>query len=330
MVLGVFSVAATHGLDASASSTIRPAPGTPDPRLMVLTSADVGGANVSAQGYYKDKDFPSVISYGRELEDGRSGSTLLPYIDSEAEVGTSAATTRNFLLSYRALLGTREGRKLIVRSIAEEVGGDGLLSNIQVGRPRNLGVGPGSFVVPISARVLGARIEFPWAVFRVERVLGVVSAMGIPGRRVPLATMTRLAKFMAARMTAELVPKSTSAPTIAGIPAVGQTLTASAGTWSGKPTTVTYQWQRCDVAGSACALIDGAVSATYVATNADLGLTLRVAVTARNSVGSATASSPPTDVILAAAPPADAASPTVTRLSHVGPDVGRHTSGGMS
>ena len=317
-MLGLSSVATTHGLDASASQMIRPAPGAPDPRLMVLTSVDLGGASVAAQGYYKDKDFPSVISYSREFEDGRSGPTLLPYVDSEAEVGTSVGTTRNFLLSYKALLGTRQGRRVIAEAISDEVGEDGLVSNVQVGRPRNLGVGPGSFVLPISARILGARTEFPMAMFRVDRVLGVVAAMGVPGRRLPVTTMTRLAKIMAARMTAELVPKSTAPPTISGNPAVGQTLAASTGTWSGRPTSFTYQWQRCDAAGSACALIAGAAGETYVVTEADVGRTVRVAVTARNSVGSSTASSAATAVIQAAGAPVNVSPPTITGVAQVG------------
>ena len=79
--------------DAVAAGSIRPAPGTPDPKLMVLTSADLGGARVTAQRYYKDAEFPSVISYERDLEDGRLGSTPLPFVYNEAEVGTSVLTT---------------------------------------------------------------------------------------------------------------------------------------------------------------------------------------------------------------------------------------------
>ena len=311
-------LATTHAVSAAASSAIRPAPGTPDPRLMVLTSADLGGARVTAQGYYKDKDFPSVISYSREFEDGRAGSTLLPYVASDVEIGTSVSTTTNFLLSFRALLATKQGRKLIAESMEEEIPGDGLVSNVQVGRPRNLGVGPGSWDVIISVRVLGTRTELHMAAFRVERALGVLVAWGVPGRRVPLATMTRLAKIMAARMTAELGPKSTAPPAISGNPTVGQTLTASTGTWTGKPTGFAYQWQRCDAAGSACVPITGAGSSTYVVADADLGRTLRVVVTARNSAGRSTSTSAPTAVIQAAGAPVNTAAPAIAGTARVG------------
>jgi hypothetical protein len=283
--------------DVSASNAIRPAPGTPDPRAMVLTSTDLGRAKVTAQRYFKDADFPSVISYEREFEEGKYGVTPLLYVDSQAEVGTGTATTARFLGSLKAFFASKEARRLIAASFEEDIASDVLISNLQIAAPRNLGVGPGSFDVLVTIRVLGLRTDFHIAVFRVERVLSTVSAIGEPGRRVPLSVMTRLAKIMAARMTAELAPRSTELPTVSGTPAVGQTLTATPGTWSGKPTSLAYQWQRCDAAGAACAGIPGATGQTYVVAETDFGSTLRVAVTARNAVGGAVATSAPTSVV---------------------------------
>jgi hypothetical protein len=60
---------------------------------MVLRSSDLGGARVTAQGYYRDTDFPSVISYAREFEDGRVADRAL-YVDSEAEIGRSVQERR--------------------------------------------------------------------------------------------------------------------------------------------------------------------------------------------------------------------------------------------
>src|SRR4051812_13244584 len=101
----------------------------------------------------------------------------------------------------------------------------------------------------------------------------------------------------------QYAPQSTAPPTISGTPTVGQTLTASNGTFSGdQPITFTYQWQRCDTNGGACVAIAGATAQTYTLQTADLGHTIRVVVTARNASGTASGTSVPTTVVAAAGP----------------------------
>jgi hypothetical protein len=86
-------------------------------------------------------------------------------------------------------------------------------------------------------------------------------------------------------------PENTAAPTISGTPKVGQELTANEGTWTANPTGFSYQWQRCDADVATCTSVAGATGKTYGVRLADLGYRLRVAVTARNAKGSATANS---------------------------------------
>lgn len=98
-------------------------------------------------------------------------------------------------------------------------------------------------------------------------------------------------------------PASTARPTISGTPKVGETLTAANGTWTGtQPITYSYQWQRCDRNGGGCANIAGATGQSYRLTDAGVGRTLRVVVTARNATGTANATSVPTEVIATAGP----------------------------
>jgi hypothetical protein len=88
------------------------------------------------------------------------------------------------------------------------------------------------------------------------------------------------------------VPVNSSLPTLTGTPSVGHTLQASTGTWTGVTTDgYSYQWSRCNAAGTGCASISGATGQSYGARQADLGLALRVTVTATNQTGSANATS---------------------------------------
>lgn len=90
-------------------------------------------------------------------------------------------------------------------------------------------------------------------------------------------------------------PQNTSPPTISGTAQQGQNLTADPGTWSGtQPITFAYQWRRCDRNGGNCSNIVGAVDKTHVPTAADVGRTLRIVVTAKNTDGSTDATSVPT------------------------------------
>ena len=115
-------------------------------------------------------------------------------------------------------------------------------------------------------------------------------------------------------------PVNTSPPTVSGTPQAGQTLTASPGIWTGaQPITFAYQWQRCSSGGSACAAISGATSPSYAVTSADVGATLRVTVTATNSVGSATANSTPTTAVQAtSSAPVSTAPPTISGTARAG------------
>jgi len=104
-----------------------------------------------------------------------------------------------------------------------------------------------------------------------------------------------------AAATSSAAPKNTAPPTISGTPKVGQQLSADPGSWSGKPTSFAYQWQRCDADVAACSNVVGATGKTYGVQAGDLGYRLRVMVTARNAKGSATANSAITTVVTPAA-----------------------------
>ncbi|HKP19223.1 MAG TPA: GDSL-type esterase/lipase family protein [Gaiellaceae bacterium] len=98
-------------------------------------------------------------------------------------------------------------------------------------------------------------------------------------------------------------PANTGLPVIFGPAQDGRTLSASTGSWSGLPTSYTYQWRRCNFAGASCVDLAGQTSSAYHATSADIGSTLRVAVTATNAQGTGTATSGATAGVVQAVPP---------------------------
>jgi hypothetical protein len=79
--------------------------------------------------------------------------------------------------------------------------------------------------------------------------------------------------------------------TIAGDPREGQTILAQSSGWSPQPASVTYQWERCDLAGDPCSPIAGATEAAYTVAAADDYGRLAVAVTASDTGGSTTITS---------------------------------------
>ena len=108
---------------------------------------------------------------------------------------------------------------------------------------------------------------------------------------------------------APIGPGNLDLPTVSGTPSEGQVLSATTGQWAGSPTSIRYQWKRCDRAAFHCSQITDATGSTHRLLHADVGHALAVIVTAANSAGSDTASSSFTPLI------GDAPAPPAPRLS---------------
>ena len=114
----------------------------------------------------------------------------------------------------------------------------------------------------------------------------------------------RAASDAPALVAAAAVTNHTPPPTISGTPAVGQTLTANKGAWTGTaPISYSYQWRRCDKNGGSCSSISGATNPTYTIQPLGAGTTLRIPVTATNTIGPTSATPFPTSVRAPAVPP---------------------------
>ncbi len=114
-------------------------------------------------------------------------------------------------------------------------------------------------------------------------------------------------------------PANTAAPKLSGTTMQGKTLKATAGTWSPAGKTYTYQWQEFPGgAGSSWSAISGATKATYTLQAADVGLEVRIQVTATNPYGSSLAAySAATTAVLSGAPQ-NTKTPTISGTAAVG------------
>jgi hypothetical protein len=83
---------------------------------------------------------------------------------------------------------------------------------------------------------------------------------------------------------AATAPVNTTAPEVSGALYVGESLTTTDGTWTGTPTSYTYQWKRG-------ATNIGTNSNTYTLVIADASLSISCVVTAINAIGSTNATS---------------------------------------
>jgi alpha-tubulin suppressor-like RCC1 family protein len=114
-------------------------------------------------------------------------------------------------------------------------------------------------------------------------------------------------------------PVNIGLPAIAGKAEEGQVLTASTGEWGGgEPITYTYKWQSCNSKGESCSTISGATSSTFSLTASYVGKTLRVIVTAKNSIGSTEGTSSVSAVVIVPGPPSNTALPTVSGATRDG------------
>ena len=90
-------------------------------------------------------------------------------------------------------------------------------------------------------------------------------------------------------------PAIVLAPSIFGAPTIGRELQADLGRWSGEqPVTLDVRWQGAGGDDDAWKDVPEAVKPSYEVRRDDVGLRLRVVVTASNSLGSAEAASAPT------------------------------------
>jgi hypothetical protein len=154
----------------------------------------------------------------------------------------------------------------------------------------------------------GSRVQF--------RPLLHVVRRGVPGALVcALVAAAWVASPAAATSSRQHhgQPRNRFRPRIVGKPRVGVSLRATRGEWTvPRPVVYKYRWLRCRAGRAKCKRIAEAARRRYTPSSRDVGMTLRVTVTARNAAGSGQATSHSSGVVQASDSGVQPIPPTVT------------------
>jgi hypothetical protein len=301
LIAGLGAFALGGAVLAMPAGAVVPPPGTPDLSQMVVAPSDLAAGASATTDAYQDPTQPFVAAYERDfsLSATASGASFLGII-SRINLAGDATQAIAFEAGAQAAFSSPKGKASFAHTLIKAFGKKAHVRrrSIHFGRIVSAGVGDASFLFPFSFRVRHLPFYADVVTLRVDRVIGALTLLSLPGTPIPQSDASNLAGAMAAHIRAGLVPQNTGAPTITGTAMQGQTLTATNGTWSNGPTSFSYQWQRCDAAGANCSPIGGATGQSYTVTASDAGATIRVAVTATNAAGSSKpATSGPTAVV---------------------------------
>lgn len=283
---------------AAVAAAAGAAPAPPSVAGMTLAVADVPGAKLVSQGKVAAGGY--VSAYQRTLRfTSPYGRSEIVGVQSEGKLAGTAKQVTTDLGVVQRVLNSKAGRAGFVAGVAGKLRVKA--SAIKLSALRHPRVGDGTVELPIRIQLGTATAYESLLYMRLDRVLEQLLVVG--ARPIGQADSVALARILQDHIAQQLTPLDVTPPAIAGTAAVGQTLTASPGTWSNADVELTYQWQRCDAAGANCADIAGATSTTYAIVATDAGSTFEVVETATDRFGAPTASSAATAVVPVPLPP---------------------------
>jgi hypothetical protein len=264
----------------------------PDVAAMNLQLADVPGAKIASQRRVTEKGY--LAAYYRVFTFATpNGSARLYQVQSEIKLAPSVTVASADVTGTEKFFRSTAGRKAFKAEVAK--GLKVKATAVMVGKVRKVAGYDQGIEIPTSISVKGLRVYESLVYLRLARVAVLMIEGGL--RPIGAAVTAKYAGAIAGHIGTQLVPAAASPPAITGTAQQGQTLTATAGTWTAPDATFGYQWQRCDAAGANCVDVPGATTQTFAVTAADVGTTLRVVVTATNRFGSAPGTSAQTAAV---------------------------------
>lgn len=291
-ILGA-TVALVMALATAAAVQAAGTPGSPDASAMVLAPDDVPGATVVSQRA-EPVTLGTAGGYNRLLKfSSPYGASQISEYDSSILIAQSPDTAQLTLELLGSLMTSKSGASLL-----QGVGGSAKGLTLSKPKSRKLALGDGATEIDFTVHRTKPNRTYYLDVlmFRVDRVLHVGESVAAKSTTLSQDAVA-LANLVLGHVKTALAPVATVAPAIAGTAVQGQMLVTLGGTWSGTPTGLAFQWQHCDATGANCTDIAGATAFTYNVTASDVGMAIRVTVTATNAFGSTIASSAATTVV---------------------------------
>ncbi|MFI0461766.1 MAG: hypothetical protein ACH36C_06930, partial [Ilumatobacteraceae bacterium] len=135
------------------------------------------------------------------------------------------------------------------------------------------------------------------------------------------ADRTSLGSYLGAKWAVSGFPAAPAvsvAPVITGIARTGDTLSATTGSWTGSPSSYSYQWQRSLTSGGSLVDIASATNPTYVVSEFDVGYFIKVAVSATNGIGTSSAATSLETTAVVDIAPTNTTVPLITGTTRTG------------
>lgn len=286
----------SDGATSAATSTVIAGVFTSAPTPTISGTTKVGHTLTAAGGTWLPT--PTSLTY-QWLRNGStiSGATASTYVLTTSDLGaTVSVTTTATKTGFTTQSKTSSSTSAIVAGEFTVSPNPTLTGRFEVGRTLSVSLGswtPTPTTVTYrwfrdGIRIVGATSStfelLPRDRGHEISVRIVASSSGIP------SVVRRSVRTEISRGVFDTTPT----PTVAGTTEVGDTLTATIGSWSDSAT-LTYQWKRGGTA------IEGATGTTYVIQPADFGSTITISVTgSRRGFSSTTTTSSATGAVTAA------------------------------
>jgi hypothetical protein len=135
------------------------------------------------------------------------------------------------------------------------------------------------------------------------------------------ADRTSLGSYLGAKWAVSGFPAAPAvsvAPVITGTSRTGDTLSATTGSWTGSPSSYSYQWKRSLTSGGSLVDIASATNSTYVVSEFDVGYFIKVAVSATNGIGTSSAATSLETTAVVDIAPTNTTAPLITGIARTG------------